>query len=551
MANKDGIYKDFLAELEAMEKFRMGYAADHPNAPLRREDQDVRRLIEAMAFFSARTKAAGQRAIARSTRRLFQQHFPYILTPLPAHMMVQAKPDARFVETTSFDQGAFFVAESATEKTTHRVRTLQPLRLLPITLEDVRIDVSGTRSTRLLLSFESAFQRNDAIGTVKLYINHLNELLSSLAVHYHLKQSVRGASVFFGAIPPDFSGALPCQIQFAPTKTPEVEIGPLMHPLQMLRSRLFYPQQDLYVELQVSGAPRNWQRFTVALELDATWPTQMRVSRDTFHLHVVPAANFFRDTASPMEWDGTRERVPVLPSDPENGAAVQSLLGVYEKGAEGMQRLRSAALTGGTGTYELEFEQSGGQRRTWLSLEAPDAFTDPIPLVVEAFWHQPGHRVPTSGDVQIRPTERHVEGLQWQMQGQAAPSLLNPLEDDHEALLQLLSVKNQRFLALEDLRFLLNALGAIQLEEFKMLLAEISDLKVTPKPFASKTTGFKYVYELSYEELDPYLMPALDYFSTMLIDLFSIWSAEDIIDLTVEIKNLNRKLIFNPRRSPS
>ena len=125
------------------------------------------------------------------------------------------------------------------------------------------------------------------------------------------------------------------------------------------------------------------------------------------------------------------------------------------------------------------------------------------------------------------------------------------LEQDHEALLQLLSVKNQRFLQLEDLRFLLNALGAIHLEEFNILSTEISDLKVTPKPFASKTTGFKYVYELSYEELDPYLMPALDYFANILLELVSIWSAEDIIELSVDIKNLHRKILFTPRGSPS
>lgn len=549
MANNDGIYKDFLTELEAMEKFRMGYAADHPNTPLRREDQDVRRLIEAMAFFSARTKAAGQRAIARSTRKLFQQHFPYILTPLPAHMMVQAELDARFVDVTTFPQGSFFLAESESENTTHRLRTLHPLRLLPISLEDVRIDSGVGRPTRLLLSFESSFPRNDTIGTIKLHVNHLNELLSSLAVHYHLKKSVRGASVFFGFIPPDFSGALPCQVGFTPTLSPESEMGPVSHPLQRLRTRLNYPQQQLFVELQVSGAPRNWQRFTVALELDATWPTALRLSRDTFHLNVAPVANFFRDTATPMEWDGTRERMPLYASDPESGAAIQSTLGVYEKTAEGMQPLRSAAVSGGAGTYDLEYEHVAGQRRVWLSLDAPEAFLEPVRLVVEAFWHQPNLPLPTSSAHTVRPNERHVEGVKWQIQGQPSAARLNPLEDDHESLLQLLSVKNQRFLQLHELRFLLDALGALSLEEFRMLVAAIAELRVEPKPFASKTTGFKYVYELRFEELDPYLLPALDYFAGTLVELLSIWSSEDIIELVVEVKSLNQKLIFTPSRS--
>ena len=43
----DTLYKAFLEELQDLEKFRMSYAALHPAAPLDREDQDVRRLIEA------------------------------------------------------------------------------------------------------------------------------------------------------------------------------------------------------------------------------------------------------------------------------------------------------------------------------------------------------------------------------------------------------------------------------------------------------------------------------------------------------------------------
>ena len=101
----DTLYKAFLEELQELEKFRMSYTALHPAAPLDREDQDVRRLIEALAVFSTRTRQAGQRTLARGTMRLFQQHFSYLLNPVPAVAMLRAVPDARFVDATELPRG--------------------------------------------------------------------------------------------------------------------------------------------------------------------------------------------------------------------------------------------------------------------------------------------------------------------------------------------------------------------------------------------------------------------------------------------------------------
>jgi type VI secretion system protein ImpG len=101
----DTLYKAFLLEMEALEKFRMGYTALHPAAPLGREDQDVRRLTEALALFTARTRLAGQRAISRSTMRLFQQHFPYVLSPMPAMGMLRAVTGKHFVDASELPRG--------------------------------------------------------------------------------------------------------------------------------------------------------------------------------------------------------------------------------------------------------------------------------------------------------------------------------------------------------------------------------------------------------------------------------------------------------------
>ena len=48
-----------------------------------REDPDVRRLIESMAFFTARTRLSSIRNIQNTRRRLFEQYFSFLLHPVP------------------------------------------------------------------------------------------------------------------------------------------------------------------------------------------------------------------------------------------------------------------------------------------------------------------------------------------------------------------------------------------------------------------------------------------------------------------------------------
>lgn len=63
MANGDGKsggsvserdFGEFLSEMRALEEFRQSYAARHPLARIDREDPDVRRLTEALAYFTVR-----------------------------------------------------------------------------------------------------------------------------------------------------------------------------------------------------------------------------------------------------------------------------------------------------------------------------------------------------------------------------------------------------------------------------------------------------------------------------------------------------------------
>ena len=87
---------DFLSELDALERFRRAFLERHPRLPLDREDPDVRRLIESMAFFSVQTRQATLRNLRSTWRRLFAGFFDFLLEPVPPRRWCKPCPPRRW-----------------------------------------------------------------------------------------------------------------------------------------------------------------------------------------------------------------------------------------------------------------------------------------------------------------------------------------------------------------------------------------------------------------------------------------------------------------------
>ncbi len=551
MRMDETLYQSFLEELQALEKFRMGYSALYPAAPLEHEDPDVRRLTEALALFSTRTRLAGQRVLARGTMRLFQQHFSYLLNPVPAMAMLRATPDARFVDATELARGtSLLLNPGAAGAPTGPLsfRTESTLRLLPIRLTQTRVERRGADASRLRLTFESGFPRNDAPGVLRLYINHLNDFRASLAVFHHLKYALRSTSVLFdekGAevvVAPTDERDKP--VRFGAPRLPPGEAAPFDHPLQRVRSFIHFPEQELFLEVRIPTPPRNWTGFTVCLDLGGRWPAELMLTPDTFLLNAVAVTNLQQAMSNPIEHDGTKERHALQHPEFERGFRLHSVLGVYQMEAKGMLPLRPGVISGGPGSYELEHEGQARARKTWLSVELPGAFSRAARVAVEASWHQPLPAQFDASGYRAVLADRSIEGMQWAMLGAVVPGVDNPVEHHQQALLQLLSLRSQRFLGLEDLVFLLETLGVRQQRYFRDLLPRLSSVKVQSKPFTRSAAGFKYIYQLTFSDLAPTLLPTVDLFSERLLDLLGAWSTEDVVELEVKLPHLEKPLHY-------
>jgi type VI secretion system protein ImpG len=540
----------FLAELEALEKFRVAYSGMFPEVPLASEDPDVRRLLEALALFTARTRLASERNVEGALLRIVRQHFPYLLSPVPAMFMLRATVARNYVDVSELPRGTQINLvrkagdDSTAQDSVFVFRMLSGLRLLPIELQSVDT-IARSKRIRVVLRFGSAFARSEPIGELPLYIDYLGDLHSSLLVLHALQRHLVASAVVWSHQVDESTSGDACRLEFGPRALELDELGPLDHPLHGVRRALHFPAACQYITVTGIKAPRSWRDFSLVLDLDEHFPANLRLNADCFQLHVVPVVNLRRETADPIVHDGTVDRHRIVSSDPSAGCVPVSIHAVFRKTPDGLAPLEPAVIRNAPDSYEAELEGRNSARRAFLSVSMPDAFEHPETLVVEALWHQPAVSGVLAQECQVQLSDRFVQGVRWDCLGRLCPHVDSELDTDRRAMLELLSIRGQRVLGLPELTFLLHALGATEERVFSKLVARIAHVRVEKKPAADRASGWKYVYALEFGELSPTDLPRTRLLCSQLLELLRAWAQDQVIELVVSIPNLKQELRYD------
>jgi len=535
MKTDDNLYKLFLEHMHELENFRMSYAAMHPATPLDREDPDVRRLTEAMAYFAARTHMAGIRNIVDFRRRIFQQFFSYLLTPLPAMGMIRPKLTGQFGEPVSLPKGSEIAVSSET-KGTAMFRTLHDLRILPISLVDLKMLLLPNRGFRVLLSLRAPYSRSDDIGQLRFHINHLDDYQASLRVLHGLKKHMRKASVVFDEKVSEDTRGTPCELSFGAPRDMDEEEWP--HPLQRERFFFHFPHQELFLTVQLPSQVRNWREFTIFFDLDSQWPRSMMLNQDVFQLFAVPIVNLNRAMAQPVASDGTRERYAIRHPEAEYKFHLHSVKGVYRVKDNSMVPMRAGILSGGSGSYEIEESVDGtGVRRNWLALHFPEAFQEPQTIAIDALWMQPWFSEALGERLQADTFGRNIVGLNWELVGNIVPHAVNTFQAEMEGFLHLLTLRNKSALNLDDLLGMLQTLGSVHQGQFKRAYDLLTEVKVVETPLnKSGTPGtVKLVYHLHFKDFDASLMALVETFAAHVKNILDSWISEATVEVKVVV----------------
>lgn len=570
------LYEDFLAEMRALDEFRAHLSSRHPEARLRRDDPDVRRLLEATAYFTVRSRRHLVHNMEATWLRLFSDQFEPLLRPLPATALVQAMVHPRRADVAVLPRGtALHLADP--QGRIGSFRTLDDLRILPIEIQGaVLLQDPAGKYHRIAIELVSRFSRREEVGMLRLHTRVLDDYAASARFLYQLRAHLLRAHVVFdSSLSADQKGET-CGVSYGSEHAPQKGAGSggpaggpeTTHPLERARSFFHFPERELFINLAVPlpHGVKSWQRLTVYLDLASDWPRRA-IDRDLFHLHTVPVCNVRREWAMPVTCDGTQDALPIRHPNPEHGFALRSVLGVYVARESGLVPLRTSLLPDppehsatdaesaedGPG-YQIEERQTPTGVRPYLVVRAPGALLQPLRLHVDALWSQPGFAervLREESALSAALAGRTLEGIGWALLGSVRAECRSPLRGDVGSLLRILSMSMRPVLGESELRWLMQLLiGDTGPAIYRRLPSRLKGLRWSLSPdSALRGSGTRHVYSLQLP-IEPGDLgedeAAVHAFLCWIHTVLDAWNQDSTVDLKVDSGETALKLRFPP-----
>lgn len=522
-------FEAFQQELEALETFRHQFRAHYGFASLERHDPDVQRLIEGMAFFTARTQGQARHAVARYELRALEELFPYLLSPMPSIALLAPEGAERLSDGTTIPVGTEFSlpvpARGNTPAREFRYRTLRTLSVHPLRIDRHGVSLSRGEdgSSKLGLVLRSHDPRHDDLREIQLWMDPQGDVLGAFRLYSALRDSLTRVTYEFSSTT---SGPKAVEsFAFGPP-TEGASTEPLANPMERFRRFFHFPLMAMCLRLRVSAPLSDWTELRLTLHLSPRFPAGLGVGPGSFLLHAVPVLNLRREMADPVPYDGTKARVPVQHPEPELGYRPRELLGVYRSTPGGLLPILTEALAGTREHYAAEVSGEGSDRQVVLDVNLPRAFDEPTKIVSDVEFYQPLAAIPEGAELSLQPTARHIEGLEWRVVKPLQTAAESPISGKRERLHQLLRLTSQRDLTAASLVCLLNLLGAENDELFRAVVQRIESVQVSEGPMASSATGRRKTYAVELKGLPPSLRPVACLLGMQLPDLIATFCDE-------------------------
>lgn len=536
----------FLAELMELERFQQRQAAWHseapgmPRVPLSREEPAVRRLMEALAFFSMRTREANTNNLRALFRRLFAEYANELLHPIPAAGLLQAQLDDLPQPLTLPRRTTLHVQIGEHAAT---FRTTRDLRLLPLRLRQTRLVPLDAGGWRLVLNL-AALAPLPPAETLRVHVRYLESYELSLALLHGLRRHAIGACAFesetSAVTKQDRGPAL--KLSFADPYDPGPRCADdVDHPLARIRAFFHQPEQDLFFSVALPAHPDSRRPLVLAIDLDPATPMNLlrpfQGASECLLLHITPIVNLYRDTADLLRCDGLCEEYPIVHTGAAQGFALHSVLGVYEHTDAGPVPLRIGVLPGDVQGYEVEhLPEEEGESQPVLHLRLKGAFAQPRKISVDALWCQPWLRELPPGRTQVALHERSIKAVSFRIVGDLRLGQESPLRTNTHELIHLLALRTRASLSLQDLLSLLEALGTVGGSPYRSFPGRIVRLSCQRRPDGSGPRArpdLRYLIEL--REVAPEEEPLLASFLEQVRGLLDALSPDHPVELHASV----------------
>lgn len=290
-------------------------------------DPHVERLIEAVAFLSARVHLDLDNEFPQISSSLLESLYPSLVSPVPSMSVAHFEVDPTQGKLTSgFDipkhTALYAKAEGGVQC---RFRTCYPLTLWPIEITDVgfmaadvydflRDDPGVASVLRLRLSCLGEINFDELeLNRLRLHLH--GEWMEAMPLYQLLVSGLRGVCVLAeGGQPARLPQDAFQEVGFGADEDVLPRPGHVHPAYQLLQEYFAFPRKFLFFDVQHLEAVRGPHRSVDLLFLlDQPRPRGQNIDRDSFRLGCTPIINLFRKISEPIRIDHRRYEYRLVP----------------------------------------------------------------------------------------------------------------------------------------------------------------------------------------------------------------------------------------------
>jgi type VI secretion system protein ImpG len=453
------LFDAHLAEVHAFLDARPG-----GESSVDRGDPDVRRIVEAMAYFSARSQAALERGMRSAIERMVSVPVSDLATVLPAAGLVRAVPSIDLDGVASMPEGTILRVATASSggakvEETSLFSTLFALDLRPIELVSAQVDRSG-RAPALVLKLRASSPQRGAFE-LPVLVRRMESYRPSARLFDAIKRSARAVTVRF-----DQSLTQPAGLSFGVDAQRCSKL--VASPLALARMLLQLPEQDLLLRFALPGASRPWREAEVRVELSDRWPSTLTVDRSDCALFVAPMINAWSDPCVPLTFAATDDALPLRLGVARAGAELLRVAGVFDADDE-LRPLVPLALGTQLEGWE-QLETSGG---SLLRVRVSDPSRLPMKTAVDAHWSQPALWRSSASASRVTP-QRQVAKAQLAAVGLVRRAQQSAFRVRSSWALDIAALRSRASLDRAELVALLQGMGAADESPFASVVHSVA-----------------------------------------------------------------------------
>lgn len=333
------LHRHYESELRYLREGGAAFAEAHPDQAralrldaLEDRDPYVERLLEGVAFLSARVHERLDDDLPEYTQRLVGLLYPHFLTPFPSCCVMEMKPKPGLVqESVVLPQGTELLSDQiGPERVPMRFQTTQDVRLHPMSVDSVELRYDQDQTSRARIVFKimkGATVSAAGLDRVRLFL-HAEGSVASTA-HMMLTRHVSAVELRTAETmsPRPGEGDPPLVVLRGDAIQPAglaAEDALLPHGdslpsgLRLLQEWLLFRRKFWQVDLVglealVRAAP-DAEQFAIDIVFDRPYPEDRQLKLEHLRLHCTPAVNLFEHDAEPSRAEHTWAEQRVIPS---------------------------------------------------------------------------------------------------------------------------------------------------------------------------------------------------------------------------------------------